>query len=227
MQLRAIQLQHPTLVASHRSAAALHGIELNTYAVEVTDSASCLSRLLGYTIRRLPLVEADIVTIDGIRVTAALRTLTDLQRALPRDEAVMATDCALHRRLVDRQQLIAALHATASRRSTAAALGCLALADPRCESLLVSELVTNAYRHADGNAFVSMDYAPKELCVSVWDASPGLPVVAAEPDGEAGRGRGLPLVSALANEWGVARIHDEAAGVSRKGVWFRLRPGAA
>jgi anti-sigma regulatory factor (Ser/Thr protein kinase) len=94
--------------------------------------------------------------------------------------------------------------------------------------LLVSERTTNAYRHADGIAFVSMDYAPKELCVSVWDASPGLPVVAAgEPDGEAERGRGLPLVRALADEWGMARIRDEAAGVGGKGVWFRLRPGAA
>jgi very-short-patch-repair endonuclease len=46
----------------------------------------------------------------------------------------MATDCALHRRLASRQQLIAALHATASRRNTTAALGCLTLADPRCES---------------------------------------------------------------------------------------------
>jgi very-short-patch-repair endonuclease len=134
MQLRALQLQHPALVASHRSAAALHRIELTTYAVEVTDPALSLSRLLDYTVYRLPLPEADIVTIDGIRVTTALRTLTDLQRALPLDEAVMATDCALHRRLVDRQQLIAALQATASRRNTATALRCLALADPRCES---------------------------------------------------------------------------------------------
>jgi anti-sigma regulatory factor (Ser/Thr protein kinase) len=90
--------------------------------------------------------------------------------------------------------------------------------------LLVSELVTNAYHHANTDAFVSMDYAPTELCVSVWDAGPGLPTAATEPDTEAERGRGLPLVNALADAWGVARHHDEGAGVSGKGVWFRLRP---
>jgi serine/threonine-protein kinase RsbW len=76
-------------------------------------------------------------------------------------------------------------------------------------ALLVAELVGNALRHADplpdGTISVSWDIGPSALVVSVTDGgastSPGLrPMRAFETSG-----RGLPIVEALALEWGVRR----------------------
>ncbi len=76
-------------------------------------------------------------------------------------------------------------------------------------ALLVAELVGNALRHADplpdGTISVSWDVGPSALVVSVTDGgastSPGLrPMHAYETSG-----RGLPIVEALALEWGVRR----------------------
>ncbi|MEP6462753.1 MAG: ATP-binding protein [Frankiaceae bacterium] len=76
-------------------------------------------------------------------------------------------------------------------------------------ALLVAELVGNALRHADplpdGTISVSWDVGPSALVVSVTDGgattSPGLrPMHAFETSG-----RGLPIVEALAVEWGVRR----------------------
>lgn len=76
-------------------------------------------------------------------------------------------------------------------------------------TLLVSELVGNALRHADplpdGTISVSWDVGPSALVISVTDGgartSPGVrPMHTYETSG-----RGLPIVEALAIEWGVRR----------------------
>lgn len=76
-------------------------------------------------------------------------------------------------------------------------------------ALLVAELVGNALRHAeplpDGTISVSWDVGPSALVVAVTDGgattSPGLrPMHEFETSG-----RGLPIVEALAVEWGVRR----------------------
>ena len=76
-------------------------------------------------------------------------------------------------------------------------------------ALLVAELVGNALRHADplpdGTISVSWDIGPSALVVSVTDGgartSPGLRPMHAFETG----GRGLPIVEALAIEWGFRR----------------------
>lgn len=76
-------------------------------------------------------------------------------------------------------------------------------------ALLVAELVGNALRHADplpdGTISVSWDVGPSALVVSVTDGgastSPGLRPMRPDETG----GRGLPIVEALALEWGVRR----------------------
>ncbi|NUK03928.1 ATP-binding SpoIIE family protein phosphatase [Streptomyces lunaelactis] len=81
--------------------------------------------------------------------------------------------------------------------------------------LLVSELVTNAVRHARGRrAELRLVRAGSLLC-EVADEDHTLPTLLdARPDGE--RGRGLRVVSSLAREWGTSRTSDG------KTVWFEL-----
>ncbi|MFI0259012.1 ATP-binding protein [Streptomyces sp. NPDC017056] len=87
--------------------------------------------------------------------------------------------------------------------------------------VLVSELVTNVYRHTR-TAVVRIDVAvnPDYVRVAVWDDAPrsrllGLPVFS-----EGDSGRGLFLVECLATRWGIYRPNTETR--SRKGVWFVL-----
>ena len=84
-------------------------------------------------------------------------------------------------------------------------------------SLLVSELVTNAIRHADSEVEVAVRLLPEALRVEVGDTGQGTPtVVEAAPDAE--QGRGLAMVEALAAAWGVEPENDG------KIVWFEIRP---
>ena len=78
--------------------------------------------------------------------------------------------------------------------------------------LLVDELVTNAVRHARTPLEVTLEIGQAEVRVEVTDASPLIP----QPrDREAAddSGRGLHIVAALADAWGV---RSEPEG---KGVW--------
>ncbi len=82
--------------------------------------------------------------------------------------------------------------------------------------LLVSELLTNAVRHAQGPVTLHACRTAAELTVEVGDGSPLLP----EPrraDEDEESGRGLNLVRVIADSWGV-RPTDEG-----KTTWFTLR----
>ncbi|WP_455567303.1 SpoIIE family protein phosphatase [Streptomyces diastatochromogenes] len=89
-------------------------------------------------------------------------------------------------------------------------------ADDAC--LLLSEILTNAVQHAQGPIGLRVRRTDTELTVEVSDPSPQLPQprIAAE---EEESGRGLQLVRALADDWGV-RPTDEG-----KTTWFSLRMG--
>lgn len=92
--------------------------------------------------------------------------------------------------------------------------------------LLVSELVTNALRHAemgdDDRIVLAVEVRSDAVRVEVRDPGSGFEPpaqVSKEPD--AGAGWGLYLVSTLADRWGV-----ETGGATR--VWFELnRPPAS
>lgn len=85
---------------------------------------------------------------------------------------------------------------------------------------LVSEVVTNAVLHT-GSPTIDMETAvlPNGVRIAVYDDSPAahLAPIDATWDGECGRG--LLLVQALAETWGVTPAHP----YSRKHVWFELR----
>jgi serine phosphatase RsbU (regulator of sigma subunit)/anti-sigma regulatory factor (Ser/Thr protein kinase) len=70
--------------------------------------------------------------------------------------------------------------------------------------LLVSELVTNAFKYAKGETLLRLILEPEALTCEVHDCSPALPRVL-QVDRDAESGRGLHVVSQLANRWGARR----------------------
>src|SRR3954447_6875879 len=88
-----------------------------------------------------------------------------------------------------------------------------------CETaaLLVSELVTNATIHGKTSATIEVHRRPDRLRVAVRDDSPVLPPIGPSPTLNAESGRGLMIVSVLADAWGVEH------GDGGKAVWFELR----
>ncbi|MYW19076.1 ATP-binding protein, partial [Streptomyces sp. SID2955] len=91
-------------------------------------------------------------------------------------------------------------------RAHLASLGWLETAPDLVDSVLlaVSELVTNAHVHARSTAQLILTWDETCLHVTVHDASPLLPERRQPGEGALG-GRGLLLVAALADDWGVYR----------------------
>nr|WP_237548001.1 ATP-binding protein [Streptomyces sp. SID5473] len=85
-------------------------------------------------------------------------------------------------------------------------------------ALGVTELLTNVLRHAepDKHCTVDVELFPGRLTVSVRDHDPRLPT-ASEADPFATSGRGLGLIAAVSDTWGV-----RPRGAGGKDVWFTL-----
>jgi anti-sigma regulatory factor (Ser/Thr protein kinase) len=91
--------------------------------------------------------------------------------------------------------------------------GCTRVAEEA--TLVISELASNAVRHANSPFSVTISHHDESLRLSVEDTSPVRPVLRI-PDIHSVSGRGLFLVAALSDAWGVNR-----AG-SGKVVWAEL-----
>jgi anti-sigma regulatory factor (Ser/Thr protein kinase) len=81
--------------------------------------------------------------------------------------------------------------------------------------LLVSELVTNALRHASGPIGLTLCATDGVLRCEVRDADAARPHVCHPRDSDEG-GRGLHMVEALSRRWGTDRTSEG------KTVWFEL-----
>jgi anti-sigma regulatory factor (Ser/Thr protein kinase) len=68
--------------------------------------------------------------------------------------------------------------------------------------LVVSELVTNAMTHTQGEVHLHLTLAGERMRVAVSDCSPRAPVKSATIDWEATGGRGIMLVEAVCAAWG-------------------------
>ncbi|WP_435771423.1 ATP-binding protein [Nocardioides sp. SYSU DS0651] len=86
--------------------------------------------------------------------------------------------------------------------------------------LLVSEVVTNALVHAGTPIDLAVSVQGATLRVEVSDGAAHLPV-RRDYAAMAGTGRGLQLLDALGDRWGVDPTHDG------KTVWFELGPAGA
>lgn len=82
--------------------------------------------------------------------------------------------------------------------------------------LLVTELVTNAVRHADSHVEVKLALSADVIRVEVKDKDPTIPTPR-QAEEMAESGRGLALIEALSTSWGVTPIREG------KKVWFELR----
>lgn len=129
---------HP-VVFSHQSAAELWGLALlrPPERLHVTvPRRSSKRRIEDAVVHRSDLPRADVVLLDGVRVTTVERTAVDLARLLPLPEGVAAVDSALGlgvalSRLHGRARAAGGPGSRALRRA-------IALADPRSESFLES-----------------------------------------------------------------------------------------
>jgi hypothetical protein len=91
--------------------------------------------------------------------------------------------------------------------------GLLGAGHPCCDVavLLASELVTNSVLHGGADGAGSAGYGDRlgkrvwVRCGSRWPSGPGVPVLVADAGSEAGGGRGMRLVDALAARWGYER----------------------
>ncbi|MGW7517425.1 ATP-binding protein [Streptomyces sp. NPDC054796] len=92
----------------------------------------------------------------------------------------------------------------------AAKWGLCSLADDL--ALMADELVGNALKHGVAPVTLDLRRGPCDVCLVVTDAGPGWPVLR-EPTLEDTNGRGIALVSALAEQWGWWRRGR------RKAVW--------
>jgi anti-sigma regulatory factor (Ser/Thr protein kinase) len=68
--------------------------------------------------------------------------------------------------------------------------------------LIVSELATNAIRHARTRFNVALEHRGEAIRVKVTDTAPGLPELRDPAPTELG-GRGMLIVSTVADRWGV------------------------
>jgi anti-sigma regulatory factor (Ser/Thr protein kinase) len=90
------------------------------------------------------------------------------------------------------------------------------LCDVAC--LVVSELATNAALHGATDYVVKVETLDDGVRITVGDHGAGMPA-RRDPGPTDVRGRGLRIVEALADAWGVV----PASGTTGKCVWFELR----
>jgi anti-sigma regulatory factor (Ser/Thr protein kinase) len=83
-------------------------------------------------------------------------------------------------------------------------------------SLMVSELSTNAMVHGGGGYEVIVSRTDHRVLVSVSDSGGGTPVLQS-PGSSEPHGRGLRIVDALSDEWGISPTSDDG-----KSVWFQM-----
>ncbi|HVX46998.1 MAG TPA: type IV toxin-antitoxin system AbiEi family antitoxin domain-containing protein [Mycobacteriales bacterium] len=128
-------------VASHQTAARVHGIEVVTFGKDAPTVEHVTRRARGRprpTLivhgRRLP--RADHMIVRGNPVTTAIRTVRDLLLDADRLTAIWAAEDALRFRYVDAAELGAALEEATGQRAIRTARERFAMIEPRSESPL-------------------------------------------------------------------------------------------
>lgn len=161
--------------ASHTSAALAWGIELVQPGrpVELTVRRDrSRASWPGAVVHRRDLPSDDVVVREGLRLTTALRTVLDLARSLPLQEAVAAADSALRHGLLTVDELLHAAQALPAGRGRARVSRVVSLVDPSSGSVLESvcrilfvlaglptALTQHPVRGADGRLLGRVDFA--------------------------------------------------------------------
>jgi hypothetical protein len=127
----------PEMVVSHQSAACLLDIKLLRVpaAVQVTNPGGRAGHRRSRLHTHCATVDVDEVTVVGDhRVTSAARTIVDLARLCPFEDAVVAADSALRLGRVTREELFDAVGRAARRPGVFAARRVVRFADRGAES---------------------------------------------------------------------------------------------
>ncbi len=135
-------------VVTDRTAAWLHGVSVLGANDHLRVTPVSLFQLPGHTRVRTrgnvggerTLIDADIETVGGIRVTTPLRTALDLGRLTSRDDAIGCLDALLRLGRFNHAQLLAELPRFRGYRGVVQLRELAPLADPRAESLPESVL---------------------------------------------------------------------------------------
>lgn len=138
--------RNPGLVASHESAAYLHGIDLlvppGTSVPRITLTRSprehTRSLIEGALVRVARLPDDHVTTVLGIPVTTVARTVMDIARTTGFMEGVLAADSALHNHVAIKVDFAIVLEDCAQWRGIVRARQVLQFADSRAESALES-----------------------------------------------------------------------------------------
>ena len=127
----------PDSVVSHLSAAVLHGLPIwgtGPARVQVTRTDQGRGKRRGHVHLHVAALEvAEVTEIRGVRVTSLARTVVDLGRSSPLEQAVMAGDAAL-RAGCSQDELQAVLTRARSRPGVATARRAVGFLDARSES---------------------------------------------------------------------------------------------
>ena len=129
---------HPEAVVSHVSAALAHGLPV--WGVPLNRVHLTRNRRTGarrsrqVVLHSAALDPAEVVVLDGLRVTTVARTVVDLARSVPVESAVVVGDAALRSGAVTRADLERQLARTATRRASPAARRVVERLDGRSES---------------------------------------------------------------------------------------------
>jgi len=160
---------HPGAVVSHGSAAVLHGLPAPrsalTHAHLSRDRASGGQRRRWVQVHAHRLDPADVVHLDGQRVTSPARTVVDLACALPLRDAVAIGDAALRGGLTTAVEVAMTLARVGQRHGIGSARRAVELLDPRSESY--GESVSRV-------VLVENGWHPEELQLDVLDLAGSL-----------------------------------------------------
>ena len=124
-------------VVSHASAAVLHGLPIWSSAIDrmhlTRDRSGGGRRRPVVHVHGAPLTAADLALIDGVAVTSLVRTVLDLARTVPMEQAVAAGDRALANGLspLDLERRLVSMEHWPGVRRARRVVGFL---DPRSES---------------------------------------------------------------------------------------------
>ncbi|MCN9240720.1 ATP-binding protein [Streptomyces sp. RY43-2] len=81
-----------------------------------------------------------------------------------------------------------------------------------------TEMMTNVHKHADGRCVFLLSETTRGVRIVVSDHNPVLPTVT-QPDWDSESGRGMWLLSSIAQDWGVVATPDG------KDIWAELSSG--
>jgi very-short-patch-repair endonuclease len=138
LRVRAEQLARPALVASHRTATRLLGGDVLVDGLDFLVESDSRYDVAGGVVRRTRWCDGDLHDLDGLLVTSPTRTATDLLRARPRNEAVVAVDSLLRAGLVRLDGIAAALGRLRGERCVARAWSSFRRLDPLSGSVAES-----------------------------------------------------------------------------------------